>query len=307
MNRLTIPFPIEIMTKRHMYRIGLCVATPVILTGALARPALAQATGTLRVTSIAPVLETARGDSLVLGTIGPGTLLEVLDRQGPWYLIRTPDDSTSWRTGWLHDRYIEVIDLLAPEDEESQSELGNSIRGFVQAGGHWFTAADSFEAVTGSRVGLLYGGGGQVGLGSFFVQASVERYEETGQRVFVFNDELFELGIPNTVTVTPIQATAGYRQAGAGGLVGYLGAGVGVLLYKEESAFSLPEDNVDEKHASYHILFGVEWPLAPWLWVGGEGQWTYVPDAIGEQGISAAFNEDDLGGVTLRVKLSVGY
>ena len=146
-----------------------------------------------------------------------------------------------------------------------------------------------------------------MGLGRFFVQASVDRYEKTGQRLFVSDDELFELGIPNTVTVTPIQVTAGYRQAGTGGLVGYLGAGAGVLLYKEQSSFASPEDNLDVKHASYHILGGVEWPLWSWLWVGGEGQWTSVPDALGERGVSAAFNENDLGGFALRVKLSVAY
>jgi hypothetical protein len=297
---------IEIMTKRDNPRFWLCVAA-AILSGVMAKPVAAQTTGSLRVTSIAPILETARGDAFVLGTVTPGTLLEVLDQQDSWYLVRSSDDSTAWRSGWIHDRYIEVLDLVTPPDEDVVSPLGTSVRGFVQAGINWFTAADSFEAVTGESYGFLYGGGGYVGLGPFFAQASVDRHEDTGQRVFVFNDQLFELGISNTVTVTPIQVTAGYRQVGVGGLVGYIGGGAGVMLYKEESAFALPEDNVDESFASYHILGGAEWPLSKWLWIGGEAQWTYVPDSIGEQGISAAFEEDDLGGVTLRVKLSVGY
>jgi hypothetical protein len=31
-----------------------------------------------------------------------------------------------------------------------------------------------------------------------------------------------------------------------------------------------------------------------------------VPDAIGESGVSKAFNETDLGGTTLRFKITIG-
>ena len=304
------------MTKRRNCRFTLCIATAIILGGLVTQPLLAQGDVTLRVTNIAVINENPRGDSLVLGTLSPGAILQVLDQQGPWYLVQSPDADSSWRRGWIHNRYIEVVGATAAAEPVRRFEERTSVRGFGQIGLIRFTASDSFETVTGSKFGIMYGGGAQVALrNGLFVQGSVERYQDAGQRVFVFrnestgSDEVFPLGIRNTITVTPIQVTAGYRQVAPSGLAGYVGAGGGVHLYKEESEFALPADNIDEKFASYHILGGAEWPLWSWLWLGGEGQWSWVPDAIGEGGVSAArfFDEDDLGGFTLRFKLSVGY
>ena len=273
---------------------------------ATALSAAGQTTGMVRVISVAPVVETARGDGLVLGTIEPGALLEFTDQRGPWYLVLTPGGGLP-RQGWIHGRYIEVVGRVATAEEAPVASLGPSVRGFFQAGVHRFLAVDSFEAVRGRSFGALYGGGGQLGWGNLFVQASVGRYQETGQRVAVVNAQLFRLQTPDTVTVTPIQGTIGYRQrAAAGRLVSYVGAGVGVLLYKKEIPAALASDQISEKHLSYHILGGVELPLLSWLWLGGEGQWTGVPDAIGNQGISSTFTEDDLGGFTVRVEVSMG-
>ena len=288
----------------------------MVLSGLVAQPVLAQGDVTIRVTNIAVVNENPRGDSLVLGTLSPGAMLQVLDQQGPWYLVQSPDGDSNWRQGWIHARHIEGVGATAAQEPARRVEQRTSVHGFGQIGIIRFAAADSFETVTGSEFGIMYGGGAQVALrNGFFVQGSVERYEDSGQRVFVFRnestavDEVFPLGIRNTITVTPIQVTAGYRQVAPSGLAGYLGAGGGVHLYKEESEFALPQDNIDEKFASYHILGGAEWPLWLWLWVGGEGQWTWVPNALGEGGVSAArfFDENDLGGFTLRLKVSVGY
>jgi hypothetical protein len=40
--------------------------------------------------------------------------------------------------------------------------------------------------------------------------------------------------------------------------------------------------------------------------VAGEANWTTVPDAIGAAGVSAAFDETDLGGTSVRLKITVG-
>ena len=57
--------------------------------------------------------------------------------------------------------------------------------------------------------------------------------------------------------------------------------------------------NVDERFSGYHLVGGVEYKITRWLGVAGEVTWTTVPDAIGEAGVSAAFDETDLGGTTL--------
>lgn len=200
-----------------------------------------------------------------------------------------------------------------------------SVRGFVQASHLRFAAARSIEATTGSPTGATYGGGAQVGFGRLFVQGGIERYAADGRRVFVLDERVFDLGIPNRVTITPIQLTAGYR-AGTR-IAAYGGGGIGVHRFSESAPFgpragssgdapagAMPPalgppfgDDVRESHRSWHVLGGVETPLLSWLWIGGEGQWTWVPDALGAGGVSAAFDETDLGGLTLRVKLSAGF
>ena len=192
-----------------------------------------------------------------------------------------------------------------------------AVRGFVQAGLLRFAADRSVAAVAGSAAGAAWGAGAQVGFARLFVQASVERYAAAGRRVFVFEERVFDLGLPNRIAITPIQVTAGYR-AGAR-VAAYGGGGIGAYRFRETAPFAAPEDPAEQApgsasgdevratHRSYHVLAGVETPLLPWLRVGGEGQWTWVPDALGGAGASAAFGETDLGGLVLRVKLLVGY
>ena len=279
------------------------------LVGLVGQPALAQTDGTIEVQRVAVVNENPRGDSVVLDTVQPGTVLEIVEVESPWYLVQAPDGVTEWRRGWIHERYLTVLSMPTadPDEIDTRVPLRTTVRGFGQVGGLYFTASDSFDAITGSSWGVMYGGGVQVGFSNgLFFQGSYERYESTGQRVFVFDDQIFELGIDNTVTVTPIHATVGYRQAASGRSVAYLGVGASWYRLEEKADFALAGDNVDESKPGLHILGGVEFPVTSWFWVGGEGQWAYVPEILGKDGISKAFSEDDLGGFTIRLKLSVG-
>ena len=64
----------------------------------------------------------------------------------------------------------------------------------------------------GQRYGFAFGGGVQVRLrnGAFF-EGSLDQFRKTAERVFVYDDTVFRLGIPNTITVRPLLFTAGYR------------------------------------------------------------------------------------------------
>ena len=86
----------------------------------------------------------------------------------------------------------------------------------------------------------------------------------------------------------------------------YLGGGVGRVSYSETGDFSTAGDNVSDSHTSYHLFGGVEAPLWKWLGVNVEGFYRWVPDALGENGVSAEFGENDLGGPAFRVKFTVG-
>jgi len=105
--------------------------------------------------------------------------------------------------------------------------------------------------------------------------------------------------------VIPIAATVGYRHR-ARTMAPYVGAGVGVYLFKETSDFADPSENASERFRSYHAVGGVEFLTGRSVRAAIEVQYTTVPDALGASGASAAFDEHNLGGVQVRVKILAG-
>src|SRR5437870_7257322 len=124
----------------------------------------------------------------------------------------------------------------------------------------------------------------------------------------VCSSDLFPLGIPVNVTVTPIELTGGYRFDFGSRVVPYGGGGVSWYRYKETSRFATDAENVNERFNGYQILGGAEVRIWKWIAAAGEVQWASVPDALGQDpnGISREFNEKDLGGTTIRFKVVIG-
>ena len=202
-----------------------------------------------------------------------------------------------------------VLALVALDARRASSqEIG--VRGFGDVGDTRFAAAQSFDAVLGTHSGIVFGGGVETVLPSgIFVSLRASRFQKDGTRVFVLNDEVFDLGIPTTVRVTPIQVTGGYRfNVGRRHITPYLGGGAGWFRYSETSEFADTSDDVAETFTGYHLLGGAEWRMSHIIGVAGEAEWSTVRDALGQNpgGVSSAFDETDLGGVTFRVKVVVG-
>ena len=186
---------------------------------------------------------------------------------------------------------------------------GVDIKGYGMVGGMNFAASESFDAVFGSSTGLIFGGGAEVGLpwGGLYFGIGAWRYSNDGERVFVSGSDVFPLGIPLSVDITPIEVTAGWRfKQISPRLVPYVGGGWSSYSYKETSDFAVTGDDVDERFKGFHILGGVEFKAARWLGIGGEIVFSRVPNALGVSGVSEAFDEDNLGGTSYRLKISVG-
>jgi hypothetical protein len=185
-----------------------------------------------------------------------------------------------------------------------------SFRAFADAGAMALSASQSFEAVSGSRTGLVVGGGVDVLLRpTIAVTARVARLRKEGERVFVFNGETFPLGIPSTITLTPLEVGAAYRFPNARSrLTPYVGGGIGWHRYSETSDFAEANESVQETFTGYHVLGGAEFRMLGWLSASGEAQWTSIPNALGgdPNGVAAEFGERDLGGTSFRVRLIVG-
>ena len=196
-----------------------------------------------------------------------------------------------------------------PAPASSTGESAVRVRGFFEVGGRTFTASKSFEAVLGSSSGAFFGAGGEVLIGrNLFVSFGVSRFQRDGERVVVFDDETFPLGIDTTVSVVPIEISAGWRFSNPQrSVTPYLGAGVGWHKYKETSEFADSGDDVDFTKAGFQLLGGAEWRVGRWLGIAGEAGWMSVPNAFTEPtGAAAAFGEDDLGGAVFRLKVVIG-
>jgi hypothetical protein len=163
------------------------------------------------------VLDAARGDSVPLGSVAPGDVLEVLDQQGNWYLVSAPATAagrTKWDRGWVHATAVELQGTLPSEVTARRPPGRLMIRGFGHTAGTLFSARDSFDTLLGRPFGFLYGGGAQVVLPSgTFAQVSVDRFRETGSRVLVSGTQIFATDLPTRVTVTPVLVSAGHRSA----------------------------------------------------------------------------------------------
>jgi hypothetical protein len=160
------------------------------------------------------------------------------------------------------------------------------------------------------------------------------------------NDEVFPLGIPIEVTVRPIEITGGWRYRHCPApprpprtpqppprapqkpvtaakpqpartaqpaptscdpkFIPYAGGGFSLVQYRETSDSSDASDDVDERFNGFHIIGGGEYRVVRWMAVGGEVMWSSVADALGAGGVSAAFDENNLGGLAFRLKVTLG-
>jgi opacity protein-like surface antigen len=239
-------------------------------------------------------------------------------RRDEWYEVVVPESGRAGvaTTGFVFKSNVDSGANSAPSAAaraiaaaESKPSLARSRSvgavGFGQFGYTQFNARQSFNAVMGQPGGAVFGGGGELRLGpGFFVGGSIERFSKTGQRVFVLDREVFRLGVEDTITLTPITLTAGWRFV-MSRATPYLGGGIGRIYYKEDSSFAEAAENIAARFTSYHALGGVEFRNG-WVATAFEMQYSHIPGAIGIGGASEAFHESNLGGFVGRVKVLVG-
>jgi hypothetical protein len=161
--------------------------------------------------------------------------------------------------------------------------------------------------VFGSRSSPMFGVGGQIRFkGRLAIEGSVERFEKTGERVFVSDGEVFKLGIADTVRIMPVAITAIFREPRQR-FTPYFGIGAGRYSFKETSDFADPAENTDARFTSYQAVIGLEFGSPRSVFKPAvEVVFTSVPKALGDSGASKAFEETNLGGVQIRVKVLAG-
>jgi hypothetical protein len=162
-------------------------------------------------------------------------------------------------------------------------------------------SADSYDAVFGEPMPQL---GLQVEAairGRWLLALAVDHGEVDGERVLL-TDPPQGTGVPVTLTVTPVQLTAGVLFRPAPRWRAGLGVGPTLLLWEDESA----GESRSRTDTGGHVLLGLRRALGspggPERWsLGGELRYSSVPDAIGQGGVSEFFGEDDLGGLAVQL------
>ena len=245
-----------------------------------------------------------------------GTVLDVIGRDGDWYIVLVPPDlGGTGESGMIAVSVVEPVGgaprNLPPQTRPQPRASRAPTRGFgIFGSGHvgvtsWL-AHETFAAVLGHSFGPMFGAAVEVHMRrSAFIQGGVEFFQQTGQRVAVSNGEVFRLGLADTVRVVPVWGTIGYRKDVRRGAA-YVGVGAGSYFYKETSEFSDPGEDVDARFASYHALVGFEFLPGHVIRPAIEAQFTSVPNGLGTSGASAAFGELNLGGAQLRLRLLIG-
>lgn len=256
-----------------------------------------------------------------LATLAVGTRLIVGQVQGEWVQVTFPDPALGPRTGWMRRDLVTMSALLpAPQERDPVPrarppakpalpvEPGPSARLFGGVAVTQMAAAQSFQAITGSERLLSYGGGIQgVNLWrGLFAEVAVDRSSVDGERVFVFDDEVFALGIPLTIKTTSIDVVGGWRVALGGRVTPYGGAGVTFLRYEETSDFAGEDEDMNERAPGFVGFGGLEVTVARGVHLAGEVRYRRVKDVLGGAGVSAHYGEDAFGGAAGVVRVIVG-
>jgi hypothetical protein len=188
-----------------------------------------------------------------------------------------------------------------------------SIDAHMQFGRLSQTASDSFAAILGTSSGQVFGAGAELAFRhGLFVRADVSYFRDEGERVEVVDGEIVSLGIPLTLSLTPIEFSGGYRfpafsfgRRGQVTLVPFVGAGAGIVRFREETDDEHPDEQASERFPSYHLLVGLDVPLGRRVAIGAELTRRWVRDGLGAGGISEAFGETDLGGTTMLTRFRI--
>jgi hypothetical protein len=143
-----------------------------------------------------------------------------------------------------------------------------------------------------------------------FVRVQATKASFTGQRVVVVNGTVYKLGTELTADMTPTELGAGWRFESRGTkyqITPYLGASAVFLGYKETSMFAEPAENVSETYKGFGVFGGVDFRVFRQVLVGGEGQYRVINSTPAENSAAANFNEKNLGGLVLRLKVGVRF
>ena len=182
-------------------------------------------------------------------------------------------------------------------------------RGYLHFDEVFMSASQSFDAVVGTS-SLTAGGVGVDVLNLWrgvFARAGLARMGGHGSRVFVAGGDVVPLNVPVAVSLRTFELGAGWRYAHPRypNYVFYGGADLLHVGYREKSKLADETDVTTDGFWGNALFGGVEIRIWKRIVAGGEVQFRSVPNALGEGGVSALYQETNLGGFAIRGLIGV--
>jgi hypothetical protein len=176
---------------------------------------------------------------------------------------------------------------------------------------HWSNAASSAEAVfDGSAGGPVGGLSAEYGFSRrLFARAGARYFRRTGERAFVAGrgQPVFRLGHPLTVTLVPVYGMVGLRFGGErSSLSPYVGVGGGIVSYKEESDIAGEVRSLSKTGGLGLGVAGLDFGRGTFRF-GAEVTYSFAPNVIGEEGVSLAYGENDVGGLSALGRVTIAF
>jgi hypothetical protein len=205
------------------------------------------------------------------------------------------------------ERHADSVDpavAAQPRSPRPPPRVPFDFRAYAHLDEVWMTASQSFDAVLGTS--SLTAGGVGVDIVDLwrgaFVRAGISRMGGHGSRVFVVDEDVIASNVAVAVRFRTIELGAGWRYSLPKRQAYTVYGGVDLLRvrYTEVSDFATDEENAPESFWGTAIFGGLEVQVWKRMVAGGEVQFRSVPDAIGAAGVSADFNETNLGGFVIR-------
>jgi len=165
-------------------------------------------------------------------------------------------------------------------------------------------ASQSFKAIFNSSGGLSFGGGVKIDFAKgFFFETSFDYLHRSGYRAFVSGDKVFQTDLDTNVTIAPLSFSGGYQFLRNKNISPYVGGGLSFCYFKEKEYISW-EDTSSSWHSGFHLLGGMEFLKRDKVSLSVEGKWSHVPDVIGHHGVSAYYEETNIGGLSVIFKVN---
>lgn len=197
---------------------------------------------------------------------------------------------------------VTTVSPAAPKMNSAKSTDGLSL--FIGGGYKDFMlASDTFNTLYDSSGEPVFVAGLKYDIeGDFFFGVEAGYISASGERVWVSTDgTTIKTGIAEDLTIIPLTAILGFNFIQTDDVCIYLGAGGGLYLVNTDCEVDTYDRN--ESGFGFFGALGADFNLSEKIFLNIEGRYDSLTGVIGDSGVPALFEEDNLGGITGLVRI----